>query len=77
MKSLCEGLGNAELNEQVIEIATNGEEFTLSNCVSRLRLKSKFDVSVTSEADFMVSHFFEFTVDALRDLKSLEFEDII
>jgi hypothetical protein len=34
MKSLCEGLGNAELSEQVIGIATNGEELTLSNCVS-------------------------------------------
>jgi hypothetical protein len=60
----------------MIEIATNEEELTLSNCISRFRLKSRFDVSITSEADFIASHFFEFTVDALRDLKSSELEDI-
>jgi hypothetical protein len=75
MKSLCEGLGNSELSEQVVEIARNSEELTLSDCISRLRLKSRFDISITSEADFIGSHFFEFTNDALRDLKALEIED--
>jgi hypothetical protein len=77
MKSLCKGLENAELNDQVIEFMTSGEELTLSNCISRLDLKSTFNLSITSETDFIASHFFEIPVDALQDLKSSELESIL
>jgi hypothetical protein len=40
-------------------------------------LKSRFDCSIKSEADFIASHFSEFTIDALQDLKPSELEEIV
>jgi hypothetical protein len=58
LKMLCERLGNAELSEHILEIWTNGDELALANCISRLHVKSTFNLSIMSEADFSASHFF-------------------
>jgi hypothetical protein len=54
---LCEGLGNHELSEQVIEFATDGGNLTASNCISCLHLKRKLNLSIDSKIDFIASHF--------------------
>jgi hypothetical protein len=76
MERLYEFLGNAELNEQVIDFSTKGEELTVSNSLLQYHKKSRFDLSVTSESAFIASHFSEFKSVDLRRLNVSELEAI-
>jgi hypothetical protein len=77
MKSLCEGLGNSELGEQIVEFLTKDVELTKSNCISQFKMKSQIDVSIVSEITFIASHFWEMNIEDLRSLKSCEVEFIV
>jgi hypothetical protein len=77
MECLCEFLGNAELNEQVINFFTKSEELTVSNSLLRYRRKPRFDVSVTSESAFIASYLSEFISVNLRQLNVSELEVIL
>jgi hypothetical protein len=74
---LCHGLGNTELFEQVIDFSQSHDQLSTSNCISRVHVKSTWDVSIDSELDFISSHFYEFAVDSLGKLTVAELENIL
>jgi hypothetical protein len=75
--SFCKVLGNPELSEQVMSFATNGEEITITNCLSRLRRKLIVNISTKPETDFIAAHFSDFRLDELRSMTISELESTL
>jgi hypothetical protein len=69
LKNLAAILGNAELCEFALAFVTGKKDATVSNCISRLTLKSGFDLAIDSEIGIAAEHFWELNPDEIRTLE--------
>jgi hypothetical protein len=66
VKVIAKSFGNSELCETLASFGTAGEEVNSSNVIERLSLREFLEVSVSSELDYLSSHFYEIDVNVLK-----------
>jgi hypothetical protein len=66
---LSHDLGNPELSAQILDFIDGCDELSVSNCILRLKHKSRMGVEVNGEIEFIASHITELKGDDLRGVE--------
>jgi hypothetical protein len=74
---LIECIENVELNEFVVDFVDENDELNVSNCISRLMRRLRFEVGIERERCFIGTHICEIEIESLRRLDFNVMSDIL
>jgi hypothetical protein len=74
---LSDDLENVEMKEFVLQFVEKSEPLTISNCLTRLKMKLKSGILVSEEKEFIAIHISDIEVEDLRQIEEELIKDIL
>jgi hypothetical protein len=74
---LSDDLGNVEIEKFVLQFVEKSEPLTISNCMTRLKVKLKHGIVICEEEEFIATHVSEIEIEDPRQIEEELMKDIL